>query len=162
MARVLYVITIVAAVSIFALATRHVGAQADECVSNGAVPSGNDGLAQDCETLLDLKDTLRGSIALNWSSTLPITGWDGIRLGGSPKRVTIFKLQKRGLDGSIPAELGRLEKLKHIWLYVNQLTGPIPAELGGLADLETLMLSPERADTRGTGQPDAEAALADG
>ena len=108
MARVLYVITIVAAVSIFALATRHVGAQADECVSNGAVPSGNDGLAQDCETLLDLKDTLRGSIALNWSSTLPITGWDGIRLGGSPKRVTIFKLQKRGLDGSIPAELGRL------------------------------------------------------
>ena len=101
----------------------------------------NTGLVADCEILLGLKDTLRGSASLNWSASLPITQWTGVRLGGTPQRVTIFRLQKQDLTGSIPAGMGSLAKLQHLWLYTNDLTGPLPAELGNLSELETLMLS---------------------
>ena len=118
-----------------------IGQGASTCITGGAVSSDKRELAVDCDTLLDLKSTIQGSGSLNWSDAIPITQWDGIRMGGSPERVTVFKLQKRNMDGTIPAELGRLEKLRDIWLYNNNLTGPLPAELGNLADLETLMLS---------------------
>ncbi len=101
----------------------------------------NTGLVADCEYLLGMKDTLRGSASLNWSASLPITGWTGVSLGGTPQRVTIVKLQKQNLTGSIPSGIGSLEKLQDLWLYTNELTGPLPAELGNLSELETLMLS---------------------
>ena len=118
-----------------------VRAQSTGCVEGGAVPTGNPGLTRDCETLLDIKDTLRGSAALNWSSSTSVSSWTGVRLGGSPQRVTIVRLQKQNLDGQIPAGIGELDKLVDLWLYVNDLSGPLPAELGNLADLRTLMLS---------------------
>ena len=104
------------------------------------MPAGNAGLAQDCETLLSLMDTLRGSASLNWSATEPIKGWDGVRTAGTPKRVTIIRLQKQKLDGGMPPAIGQLDKLVDIWLYSNKLQGPLPAELGNLSDLKTLML----------------------
>ena len=55
--------------------------------------------------------------------------------------MTIIRLQKQNLNGSIPPDIGKIEKLVDLWLYINNLTGPLPAELGDLADLETLMLS---------------------
>ena len=115
-------------------------AQRADCGSAVADKS-NTGLVSDCEILLGLKDTLRGSASLNWSASLPITRWSGVRLGGSPQRVTIVRLQKQNLTGSIPPGIGSLDKLKDLWLYTNELTGPLPAELGNLSDLETLMLS---------------------
>ena len=45
------------------------------------------------------------------------------------------------MTGSIPAELGRLQNLKRMYLNVNDLTGPIPAELGRLQNLEWLILN---------------------
>ncbi|NJL75562.1 MAG: S8 family serine peptidase [Saprospiraceae bacterium] len=44
------------------------------------------------------------------------------------------------LSGSIPAELGAMNKIKRMWLYGNQLSGTIPAELGNLSTLEVLYL----------------------
>ena len=117
------------------------GQNASSCVTGGAVPSGNTGLASDCEILLGMRDTLRGSASLNWSTSLPITRWTGVRLGGTPQRVTIVKLQKQKLTGSIPSGIGSLDKLVDLWLYTNELAGPLPADLGNLSDLETLMLS---------------------
>ena len=111
------------------------------CVTGGAVPPGNAALAADCETLLGFMDTLRGTAPLNWSASRPIKQWTGVRLGGTPQRVTIIKLQKRNLDGRIPADIGKLDKLVDIWLYINKLHGPLPAELGNLSDLRTLMLA---------------------
>ena len=137
----LIAVVVMAILAITTMNSNIARAQASVCVTGGAVPASNAGLAADCETLLGIKDTLRGSAPLNWSATTSITRWDGIRLGGSPQRVTIIKLQKRNLDGSIPADIGKIEKLVDLWLYVNSLTGPLPAELGDLADLETLMLS---------------------
>ena len=111
------------------------------CVTGGAVVPGNAALAADCETMLGFMDTLRGTAPLNWSESRSIKEWTGVRLGGTPQRVTIIRLQKRNLDGRIPADIGKLEKLGDIWLYINNLQGPLPAELGNLSDLRTLMLA---------------------
>ena len=101
----------------------------------------NTGLVNDCNALLAAKDELRGTAALNWSADLSISSWYGVRLSGSPKRVTIVRLQKQNLNGSIPGVLGELDKLQDLWLYTNELSGPIPAELGNLSELKTLMLA---------------------
>ena len=37
------------------------------------------------------------------------------------------------LSGSIPLDLGNLEKLERLWLNENQLTGQIPEGLGDLS-----------------------------
>ena len=103
----------------------------------------NLGLVADCETLLGMKDVLRGSAALNWSDSLPITRWDGVALGGSPSRVIKLKLnrQKERLDGHIPAEIGELAMLEELWLHNNRLSGTLPLELGDLGNLNWLFLS---------------------
>ena len=117
------------------------GQSQSSCVTGGAVSAGNAGLSQDCEALLDSLDTLPGSsTSLNWSDSRSISQWTGVSLGGSPQRVTSIKLMRQNLDGSIPADIGRVEKLVDLWLYHNSLQGPIPADLGNLAELRTLML----------------------
>ena len=69
-------------------------------------PDGNPGLVSDCETLLSMKDALAGTGTLNWSGATVITGWDGVTVGGTPKRVTELNLRNRGLTGVIPPGLG--------------------------------------------------------
>ena len=64
---ILAVIGIIAAAGVVAAQE-----QSNACVTHGAVPAGNAGLAQDCETLLRIMDTLRGSAALNWSSSTSV------------------------------------------------------------------------------------------
>ena len=111
--------------------------------SQGAVPnpSANPNLVGDCESLLELKDTLRGTATLNWNATSTITTWDGVTTGGTPSRVTRLELANEELDGSIPSELGRLSELTHLDLSGNALTGEIPEELGSLSNLAVLRLS---------------------
>ena len=95
----------------------------------------NSGLASDCEALLEARDALAGSGSLNWSESAPIAKWDGITLRGTPERVGWLDLRAKGLDGSIPPELGRLSNLTCLNLRTNDLSGPIPASLGSLVSL---------------------------
>ncbi len=44
------------------------------------------------------------------------------------------------MTGPIPAELGNLTNLAHLFLYSNQLTGTVPAELGNLTNLTQLRI----------------------
>ena len=108
-------------------------------IANGA----NTGLANDCEALLDSKETLEGTTgSLNWATFIPITQWDGIYVNGSPKRVTRLTLRKMSqLNGTIPGALGRLNGLEYLSLYANGLTGPIPAELGNLSRLKLMYIN---------------------
>ncbi len=101
----------------------------------------NTGLVSDCEALLAARDTLRGTAALNWAPNTSIATWHGITLGGSPQRVTKVKLHRKGLNGRIAVEIGRLKMLQELWLYVNELTGTIPAEIGDLSNLTGLFVS---------------------
>ena len=111
------------------------------CVAGGAVVDAtNFGLMSDCDSLLAARDTLAGTASLNWVADTPITQWDGVIVGGTPKRVRGLSLEDGGLTGEIPKELGSLANLQELYLYSNQLTGEIPTELGNLANLRWLFL----------------------
>ena len=110
------------------------------CISGGAVqnPYDNPGLVTDCETLLELKDELRGTHPLNWSAELDIFDWAGVTVTSveGRKRVTSLVFNAWDLDGSIPAALGNLAKLEELRLYITKLKGTIPPQLGRLANLQ--------------------------
>ena len=111
------------------------------CVSGGAVPDAtNTGLVSDCEMLLAAADDLAGTATLNWSEDTAMAQWDGVRFGGTPRRVSRLLLPGKGLGGTIPAELGRLTMLTDLNLRTNGLSGTIPAELGNLTNLVRLNL----------------------
>ena len=112
------------------------------CSGGDAVPNPDDnpGLVADCETLLGLRDTLRGTATLNWGYGVAMTTWDGVTIGGTPSRVTGLNLGDLGLAGSMPTALGSLSGLQNLNLSRNQLTGAIPTQLGNLSDLTALWL----------------------
>ncbi len=111
------------------------------CVAEGAVGDAtNTGLVSDCEALLEARDTLAGSGSFNWSETTSIAQWEGVRLGGTPQRITRLALPSKGLDGTISSVLGSLSMLTDLNLRSNALTGEIPGELGNLTNLRVLNL----------------------
>ena len=112
-----------------------------ECDNTTAVtsPSRNRGLVQDCESLLDSKDTLRGTGSLNWSAGAAVTGWAGVTV--TDDRITKLELDDESLTGIIPPALGNLPSLTHLDLSDNSLTGNIPRKLAHLDNLQVLRLS---------------------
>ena len=117
-----------------------------DCASGDAVAdaAGNPGLVADCEALLKSRDQLAGDATLNWSGDTSITDWDGVRLSGTPQRVTQLYLVRKGLSGTIPADLGSLSALTGLYLHRNELTGSIPSHLGELSSLVHLTLHRNR------------------
>ncbi len=113
------------------------------CAAGGAVesPDENPGLVSDCNALLAAESRLAGRVALNWSTSVPIEDWEGVRVSVSTKRVVHLALDHKGLSGRIPAELGMLSELSLLQLTDNELRGTIPHELGMLGKLELLILS---------------------
>ena len=119
---------------------------APTCRSGVAVvdPRSNYWLVRDCEVLLDVRDTLRGSGSLNWSAGIAITSWDGVSVGWTPERVTVLRLTRKGLTGRIPPDIGKLGGLLVLWTKENQLSGEIPRELGNLRNLTQMNLKSNR------------------
>ena len=105
--------------------------------ANNRIPTG------DCAILLSIKDVLAGRGALNWSDRVPIENWDGIRIDQSTHATQVMEIRlgRKGLTGTIPADLGRLTDLTLLYLRDNELRGEIPAELGLLTNLKWLSLS---------------------
>ena len=118
-------------------------AEGAECAGGAAVPkaAANPGLVQDCAALLEVGRTLAGDSPLNWSVDRPIDEWEGVVLGGSPRRVHEIDLQNRDLWGAIAPAIGRLTELRMLDLSDNRLTGVIPKELGQLQQLWRLKLA---------------------
>ncbi len=116
---------------------------APTCTNGTLIPSPaeNRALVKDCETLLAVGHTLRGTTALNWSTGAALSGWPGVTTGGTPTRVAGLNLASQSLDGTLPAALGQLFALTTLNLSSNSLTGDIPAELGWLDHLTELRLS---------------------
>ena len=106
-------------------------AQTIDCAQSSAA------LIRDCETLLGLKDALRGSASLNWAGNLPLSSWEGVG-SDAEEGVWGLVLNGKGLTGTIPAALGDLSSLDTLYLYDNQLSGSIPAELGHLRNLRSI------------------------
>ena len=112
------------------------------CGSGTAVvdPGDNAGLVGDCEALLAAKEELAGTATLNWSADLAMSEWDGVRVAGTPRRVTRLELRNRELDGTVPAALSGLAGLLRLDLGDNRLSGSIPAELDRIGGLRRLYL----------------------
>lgn len=112
------------------------------CATDGAVlsPQDNSGLVTDCTVLLQVRDALAGRATLNWRADRRLFDWDGITIGGSPRRVTALELSERQLTGTVPPQLGALSHLERLVLSHNQLIGPIPPQLGVLTRLQHLDL----------------------
>ena len=73
----------------------------------------------------------------NWLTEAPLDEWHGVRTDDEG-RVVELRLTHNNLLGSIPAELGQLERLQTLTFWSNRLNGPIPPELGQLINLGTL------------------------
>ena len=121
-------------------ATVTVTVVAVDCSVGNAVssPGSEPDLVSDCETLLNLRNTLDGTAILNWSINTPITSWDGVTVSGTPQRVTELDLDRRDLRGVIPPGLGKLSGLERLVLSLNILRGEVPRELGALSNLREL------------------------
>ncbi len=113
------------------------------CAAGTAVPKpeANPDLVRDCETLLRVRDELRGTAELYWTSNRPLDKWEGVNVSGWPQRIFDISLNGRDLTGEIPPELGELTHLRRLSLRGNRLGGAIPPEMGQLTPLARLDLS---------------------
>ncbi|MEO1064370.1 MAG: hypothetical protein AAFZ07_23365 [Actinomycetota bacterium] len=102
----------------------------------------------DCDALVELYNSTGGpgwqpvefpTLFEPWLSADPCR-WDGVGCDGTG-RVSFLQLREHGLDGQLPASLGRLTALESLELVGNPaLSGPLPPELGNLTNLRTLLL----------------------
>ena len=100
------------------------------------------------EALIALYNATGGA---NWTDNTNWLGaegtectWFGITCHEEENNVRHLALRNNNLVGTIPAELGNLERPQTLELSANQLTGEIPPELGNLAGLSRLMLADNR------------------
>ena len=73
---------------------------------------------------------------ITWNLNQPLHTWYGVRVKAG--RVNELRLFSHKLKGSLPAEIGYLEKLTILELTDNALTGGLPASIGRLKNLHTL------------------------
>ncbi len=113
------------------------------CESGVAVtnPETNTELVGDCESLLGLRDRIRGRGKLDWTAGSPMSRWVGVTVSGTPQRVTALDLSDLGLDGELSGLLGDLTGLTTLDLSGNPLTGMLPSKLALLANLATVSLA---------------------
>ena len=141
-----------------------------DCLADGALVDANDtwqGLIDDCQILLTLKDTLRGTTELNWDSSLNIRQWTGVSVspgfgeGCDPPAGVLYRVVgitfqyerytpiandfssrnfQPKLTGTIPAGLADLTALRGIVVSHQAITGDIPKELANLPCLRRLGL----------------------
>ena len=86
-----------------------------EVCGNGTVvaeAADNPGLVADCVALLATQRALVSNKPLNWEQGRPITEWEGVTIGGTPRRVEGLDLGARGFAGPIPPALADLSGLR--------------------------------------------------
>ena len=115
------------------------------CGTGSTALSGHSGtgILRDCNTLLGLKDELRGTQSLNWSADTAILDWDGVVISGNSLlelNMLDEDFETIPLHGSLPSALGQLTSLERISMPGGTLSGTIPPELGQLASLTSIDL----------------------
>lgn len=126
-------------------------ADTEECTRGTTVdPDASDAMLADCNALLQLRDDIRGTGALNWSADRYITKWTGVSVpnytseqyaNGAERRITELAIRGNSMNGTMPSGLSNLTALE--WLIVNntQISGTIPAELGELTKMKRLQIA---------------------
>ena len=74
------------------------------CAGGAVVPSPglHPELVKDCLILLQVRDVLVADGSLNWTASRPIAEWQGIGVGGSPRRVQSLSISGGERGGLIP------------------------------------------------------------
>ena len=107
----------------------------------GAIAQGSPAMDRAAlEVLYDATDGPNWTDNTNWKTDAPLAEWYGVTTDADG-RVVGLELNENGLVGELPEELGGLDYLRWLWLYVNDLSGTIPAQLGRLSRLGALALS---------------------
>ncbi len=57
---------------------------------------------------------------------------------GQLDKLTLLNLNNNSLSGSIPSEIGELVAIRHLYLHLNMLSGSIPSEIGQMPYLRNL------------------------
>ena len=100
------------------------------------------GQSPDLQALIALYNAAGGpgwSKRANWLSDAPLGEWEGVTTNAGGRVVEVH-LDDVNLSGSLPPEIGLLDRLEGLFLYNNDLTGSIPSELGRLHRLKHLYL----------------------
>ena len=122
-------------------ATTTVNITVESVCRNGTVipnPADEPDLVGDCLILYGAKVTLEGTATLDWDGDTALADWPGVTV--EARRILGLELQGMGLDGTIPASLEDISRLRRLDLRDNDLTGTIPTELGNLTKLNLLDL----------------------
>ena len=106
---------------------------------------GNPAVAADPQDSLALVALYKATNGDNWKNnsgwlTDSVYKWYGISLNDNGKVINI-DLHTNNLIGTLPPQIGELNKLQMLILRYNYLSGGIPPELGKLVNLEWLGLS---------------------
>ena len=125
--------------------------ETEECARGTTVdPDASDAMLADCNTLLRLRDDIRGTGELNWSADRYITQWTGVFVpnytseqyaNGAERRVTELATWGSDLNGVLPSGLSNLTALERLTVNDTQISGSIPAELGALTTLGKLEIA---------------------
>ncbi|WP_440121419.1 leucine-rich repeat domain-containing protein [Tenacibaculum sp. Ill] len=79
----------------------------------------------------------------SWDLNEDISTWKGVTVN-TAGRVTELNLSNRGLNGTLPVEIGNLSELKRFWIQgglSDTLTGNIPSTICNLLKLEHIIIS---------------------
>lgn len=78
-----------------------------------------------------------------WDISQPVALWKGVTVAqvDGKTRVTALRLPSRGLDGTIPLEIGNLTCLEALDLSSNAIKGDLPEQVANLTKLKELNLS---------------------
>lgn len=78
-----------------------------------------------------------------WDLKQPVAVWKGVALAEveGKTRITSLRLPGRGLDGTVPLEIGNLTCLEVLDLSSNSIKGDLPQEVANLTKLKELNLS---------------------
>lgn len=98
--------------------------------------------ATDCQALLALYNATTPTgwtTSTNWNSDKAVSTWYGVTVASN--RVTQLSLSKNQLTGTLPPEIGNLDKLTKLILSTNSLTGSLPTTLNKLTSLKELILT---------------------
>ena len=96
--------------------------------------------SRDREALIALYNSTNGPDWVRsdkWLSEAPLGTWYGVSTN-TDGRVTNLILDNNNLQGTVPSEIGYLDKLENLSLEFNKLLGTIPSELGNLRRLRRL------------------------
>ncbi|KAK6133988.1 hypothetical protein DH2020_032264 [Rehmannia glutinosa] len=99
------------------------------------------GVNFEVQALMDIKKSLNDPQVLKWDEyAVDPCGWTMVVCSHDNFVITLL-LQDNNISGPIPAELGKLPKLKELDLSNNLLTGEIPSSLSQLKSLQYLRLN---------------------